>query len=83
MVIQPSASNRSSPPALLFRVLGLGDGAPTEINLELTGEKFERFTARLRAEGMLIGSGVTLPSPEIFVVAGDDVGELKRLEIGD
>ncbi|NJM40635.1 MAG: hypothetical protein HC853_07640, partial [Anaerolineae bacterium] len=54
MVIQPSASNRSHPPALLFRVLGGADGPATELNLELTGEKFERFTARLRCEGMLI-----------------------------
>jgi hypothetical protein len=83
MVIQPSASNRSRPPALLFRVLGGADGSATELNLELTGEKFERFTARLRSEGMLIGAGVTLPSPEVLIVAGDDAEELKRLEIGD
>ena len=79
MLIQPSASNRSQPPALLFRMLGPVDGPTTELQLEITGEKFERFSARLRSEGTLIGSGVTLTSPEVFVVAGDDAEEIKRL----
>ena len=64
-------------------MLGPADGPATELQLELTGEKFERFTARLRSEGTLIGSGVTLTSPEVFVVAGDDVDEIKRIVIGN
>jgi hypothetical protein len=68
---------------LLFRMLGSVDGPATELHLELTGEKFERFTARLRSEGTLIGSGVTLASPEVFVVAGDDAEEIKKIVIGN
>ena len=81
LVVQPSASNRTRPPALLFRALQ-AEGVSTELQLEITGEKFERFVAQHKLDGTLIGAGVTVASPEFWVVAGDDAEELKRMEAG-
>ena len=77
-IVQPSASNRTRPPALLFCALQ-AKSLSTELVLELNGEKFERFVARHNLDGTLIGAGVTIASPEFWVVAGDDVEELKWL----
>jgi len=95
LLVQPSMSNRSSPPAVLIRALGAGRapaadetgravslppaGIPTEMRLEVTGERFERFAARARADGLLLASGVSLASPECWIVAGDDAAELLAL----
>jgi hypothetical protein len=82
LVVQPSVSNRSRPPAVMIRALGTSpDELPTEIRLEVNGERFERLSARVRADGLAIASGVVLASPEFWVVAGDDADELKRLEV--
>lgn len=78
-IVQPSVSNRSRPPALLIRALDASAGMTTEIIVELNGERFERAVARARADGMLIANGVSIASPEFWIVAGDDVEELRRL----
>lgn len=100
MLMQPSVSNRSSPPAVLIRALNapvapapdVADGQAlavwspefrTELQLEFNGERFERFVARVRCDGALLGAGVTLAAPEFWVVSGDDAGEVWRLEFGD
>lgn len=94
LVVQPSMSNRSEPPALMIRALGAtvspydqtglavaapASGIPTEVRLEVTGERFERFTARARADGLLLAPGVSLASPEFWIAAGDDAAELLAL----
>ena len=83
LIVQPAASNRTRPPALLFRVLdaSANTGAmPTELLIEATGERFERFIARYKTDGLMIANGVGIATPEFWVVAGDDVAELKRIE---
>jgi hypothetical protein len=81
LIVQPSVSNRSHPPAVMIRALGspLHD-APTEIQIEATGEKFDRLVARAKTDGLLIANGVNVASPEFWIVVGDDAAELKRLE---
>ncbi len=83
LIVQPSASNRSHPPALLFRVLDPNAALPTEIFIEATGERFERFVARYKTDALLLGNGVGIATPEFWIVVGDDVTELKRLGIGE
>lgn len=100
MLVQPSVSNRSSPPAVLIRALSAppapaqddADGQAlsvwspefrTELQLEFNGERFERLTARVRCDGALLAAGVTLATPEVWIVSGDDAGELWRLGRGD
>jgi hypothetical protein len=51
----------------------------TQIIVEMNGERFERAVARARTDGMLIANGVIIASPEFWIVAGDDVEELRRL----
>jgi hypothetical protein len=84
LIVRPSVSNRSRPPAVMIRVLGspLQD-APTEIRIEASGEKFEWLVARVRTEGLLMANGVSVASPEFWIVAGDDVDELRKLEIAE
>jgi hypothetical protein len=84
LIVQPSASNRSRPPAVMIRALGspLHD-APTEIQIEATGEKFERLTARVKTDGLMLASGVSVASPEFWIVVGDDAAELRALESGE
>ncbi len=79
LVVQPSASNRSTPPALLFRVLDAASALPTELVIEATGERFERFIARYKTDALMIAHGVGLVTPEIWIVAGDDAAELREL----
>jgi hypothetical protein len=83
LLIQPSLSNRSRPPAILFRVVdpAAESALLTEFQLELSGERFERMVGRCRTDGMLLGAGVTFASPEIWVVAGDDAAELRQLSV--
>jgi hypothetical protein len=76
IMIQPSASNRTTPPVL--RVLALDD-AP-EVTMRLTAEdaRFQRFSA-----GCDYGSGplapqVTLQTPEIWLISGTDPGDVTR-----
>ncbi len=78
-IVQPSVSNRSTPPALMIRALDASVGMTTEIIVELNGERFDRAVARARADGMLIANGVIVASPEFWIVAGDDVEELRHL----
>jgi len=81
-IVQPTVSNRTHPPALMIRTLDLeatSGAARAEIHLEATGERFERFIARYRTEGLLLGAGAGLASPQFWVVAGDDAEELQRL----
>jgi len=78
-IIQPTASNRTRPPALMIRALEPEGAARIEIHLEANGERFERVTARCRTEGLLLGAGAGLASPEFWIVAGDDAEELRQL----
>lgn len=57
----------------------LTPGMLAEFRLELSGERFERFTVRARAEGLLLAPGVAVASPEFYIAAGDDAAELLRL----
>ncbi len=97
LVVQPSMSNRSEPPAIMIRALGAArdpapaedetglalslppSGIPAEFRLEITGERFERFAARARADGLLLAPGVSIASPEFWIVAGDNAAELLAL----
>ncbi len=84
LIVQPVVSNRTRPPAVMIRALD-GDvpssSARTEIQLEVSGERFERLSARYRTEGMLLGTGVSVASPEFWVVSGDDAEELRELRV--
>ncbi|PJF47679.1 MAG: hypothetical protein D6709_00975 [Chloroflexi bacterium] len=86
LIVQPVASNRTRPPAVMIRALE-GDGpvssVRTEIQLEVSGERFERLSARYRAEGMLLGTGGSVASPEFWVVSGDDAEELRGVMVDD
>ena len=80
MIVQPAVSNRTRPPAVMIRVLdadAIPPTARTEIHLEASGERFDRLTARYRTEGMLLGTGASVASPEFWIVAGDDAEELR------
>jgi hypothetical protein len=79
LIVRPSASNRSTPPALLFRVLDAASTLPTELVIEANGERFERFYARYKTAASMIANGAGLITPEIWIAAGDDVAELKNL----
>ncbi|MCS6846126.1 MAG: hypothetical protein RMN52_00250 [Anaerolineae bacterium] len=82
LIVQPVASNRTRPPAVMIRALdddSQPSSARTEIQLEVSGERFERLSARYRTEGMLLGAGVSVASPEFWVVSGDDAEELNGL----
>lgn len=86
LIVQPVASNRTRPPAVMIRVLDADVPASpmrTEIQLEVSGERFERLSARYRTEGMLLGAGVSVASPEFWVVSGDDAEELRGLMVDD
>jgi hypothetical protein len=76
MLIQPVASNRSSPPAVCIRKIEPPFGATTVLQLEIDQEKFLRFTAGVSGEAILLGAGVTIASPEFLIVSGDDSSEL-------
>ncbi len=78
LLLQPTMSNRSRPPALMVRALS-GAALPVEIRLETTAERFDRFLARNRTDGLRLGGGVSLASSEFWVVCGDDANELARL----
>ncbi|MEO6063185.1 MAG: hypothetical protein ABIQ99_14720 [Thermoflexales bacterium] len=54
-------------------------GIPTELRLELSGERFERFAARSRADGLRLAPGVAVASAEFWIIAGDDAAELLAL----
>jgi hypothetical protein len=84
LIVQPTVSNRTRPPAVMIRVLdadAIPQAARTEIHLEVSGERFDRLTARYRTEGMLLGTGASVASPEFWIVAGDDAEELRGMEI--
>ncbi|BCX02971.1 MAG: hypothetical protein KatS3mg053_0909 [Candidatus Roseilinea sp.] len=86
LIVQPVASNRSRPPAVMIRALDAdapSSSARTEIRLEVNGERFERLSARYRTEGMLLGSGASMASPEFWVVSGDDAEELRGLMVDE
>ncbi len=78
LLLQPTVSNRSRPPAVLVRALNAPE-LPTEIRLETTTERFERFVARCRTDGLRLGAGASLVSPEFWVICGDDAAELAGL----
>lgn len=81
LIVQPSVSNRSRPPAVMLRALGASPAElPTEILLQVNGERFGRLVARVNARGLAIASGVAIASPEFWIVAGDDAQELRGLE---
>lgn len=79
LVVQPTASNRNRPPAVMIRALRGAHDLPTEIRLEISSERFERLVARCKTDGMPLASGVSVASPLFWVVAGDDAEELQRL----
>ncbi|MCL5995867.1 MAG: hypothetical protein M1546_07405 [Chloroflexi bacterium] len=78
LLVQPTVSNRSYPPAVLIRAEA-GSGHPTEIKLEVNGERFERLVARDRANGIALAPGDTLASVMFVIASGNDAGELRRL----
>jgi hypothetical protein len=82
LLVQPSVSNRSRPPAVLIRVV-LPSDLPAEIKLDMNGERFERMVARNRADGALLKPGDTLTSATFALASGDDAMELRKLVIGD
>ena len=75
MLIQPAASNRLTPPALLFSAPRATEPA-IDLELVLTGERFERFVAASRTDGMLLAPEVTVSTSEVAIVAGDAAFEL-------
>lgn len=82
LLMQPSASNRLAPPALLFRgLVGASAAAPLPLRFELSAAhgKFERFTATCVLDERPLAPGVTFVSPEVWIVAGDDARELRKL----
>lgn len=78
LLIRPAASNRSRPPCILVQANPATAAAPTDLKLECTGERFERFTARTRADGTLLGGQAALASAEFRLASGDDPDELRR-----
>jgi hypothetical protein len=83
LLVQPSMSNRTRPPALLVRVADatteLAQPVPTEIALEMSGERFERMTARTVGAGARLAANSTFASAWFLLASGDDVGELRGL----
>ncbi len=83
LLVQPSVSNRSRPPAVLIRSLTSDpdsqNAAATEIKLELSGERFERLVVRTRTDGVLLRAGATLFSTPFQIASGDDPAELLRI----
>ena len=78
MLIQPTVSNRTRPPSILFRFHSGTVLMPAEIRLECSGERFDRLVARGRADGTLLGSKAMLASPELWLAAGDDPQEVRQ-----
>ena len=76
MLVQPTVSNRSRPPALLMAMNASTTQLPTDIRLECNGERFDRLTLRTRADGTLLGAGATLTSAEVWIASGDEPEEL-------
>jgi hypothetical protein len=91
LLVQPSVSNRSRPPAVLIRALAdtevdsqaTGASMSTEIKLEINGERFERMVARSRADGTRLGPSLTRMSAEYLVASGDNAEELRQLVISN
>lgn len=77
-LIQPSASNRTAPPALLFRSVQPDPAHPVSFELR-AHDKFEQFVATCAMSETLLANGVTVVSPEIWLASGDDARELRRL----
>jgi len=78
LIVQPAVSNRSRPPAVLIAVNSSTAQLPVEMRLECSGERFERLTARNRADGTLVGAGAMLHSAELWIASGDDAEELRQ-----
>ncbi len=78
LIVQPAVSNRSRPPVVLIAVNEQTAHAPVEMRLECSGERFERLTARSRADGTLVGAGAMLASAELWIASGDDAEELRQ-----
>lgn len=83
LLVQPTLSNRSRPPVVLVKVLDPPQDSetahPTEINLEINGERFERMVACTRTDGTLLSPGATLFSARFQIASGDSPDELRQL----
>ncbi len=89
LLVQPTLSNRSRPPAVVISELAAEGGSaeggaatvdlPTEIKLEINGGRFERLVARQRTDGALLPPGEAVVSSRFLVASGDDAAELRRL----
>lgn len=84
MLMQPAASNRSHPPALLFVThtsggVGAPESSSCDFRVDLSGERFERFTALTRVDGLPLAPGEAACSPSVCLVVGDDAAELLNL----
>ena len=88
LLVQPTFSNRSWPPAVIIRAYPVtpeGDPAaevpsqPTELKLAINGERFDHLVARTNAGGTRLQKDETLISPRFLVASGDDAVELQRL----
>lgn len=78
LLVYPTVSNRTRPPALLIRALPSASPLPTELRLNLNGERFERLTARCKTDGLLLAPGETVRSAWFWLLSGDDPAELLR-----
>lgn len=78
LMVQPTVSNRSRPPAVLIAVNNSTAQSPVEMRLECSGERFVRLTAGSRTDGTLVGAGAMLASAELWIASGDDAEELRQ-----
>jgi hypothetical protein len=76
-LIQPSASNRTTPPAIIFRTVQPDPAHPVSFELR-AHDTFEQFVATCAMSETPLASGVTVVSPELWLAAGDDARELRR-----
>ena len=79
LLLQPPASDRSSPPAVMFRAIG--DAPTVQMTLDIGTAKFERLVIAHDLGNTKLAPAVTLASPEIWVIAGDNQQELLDLAV--
>ncbi len=79
LLVQPPASDRSSPPALLLHTIG--DAPTVQMTLDIGTAKFERLVIAHDLGNTKLAPDVTLASPEIWVIAGDNQQELLDLAV--
>ncbi|MCS7088984.1 MAG: hypothetical protein NZL91_09850 [Thermoflexales bacterium] len=81
LLIYPLVSNRTRPPALLIRALPSAQPLPTELRVNMGGERFDRLIARCKTDGLPLMPSEAVRSPWFWLVSGDDPAELLRLAL--